>query len=98
MPSASAASAAIAVIGMPVPSETIASASRSPVPAPVHGAGRRSAAQHEAGDRQDDQHADDRAQEPAEVEHVVVADAEQAGEDRVADCRTGEPEQQRDQP
>src|SRR4051794_8282968 len=40
-----------------------------------------------------DHHADDRADEAAEVEHVVVADAEQLREDEEADDGSGEAEQ-----
>src|SRR4051812_47968841 len=40
-----------------------------------------------------DHHADDRADEAAEVELVVVADAEQAGEDEEPDERAGQSEQ-----
>jgi hypothetical protein len=39
-------------------------------------------AQDEAGDREHDQHADDRREDAAEVEDVVVSDAEEAGEDQ----------------
>ena len=42
--------------------------------------GQAGSAQDEAGERQHYQHADDRRQDAAEVEHVVVADPEQVGE------------------
>jgi hypothetical protein len=35
-----------------------------------------------ARDRQHDEHADDRGDDPAEVEHVLVADAQQTREDQ----------------
>jgi hypothetical protein len=36
----------------------------------------------EARDRQRDEHADDRRDDPAEVEHVLVADAQPTREDQ----------------
>ena len=55
-------------------------------------------AEHEAGDQQHDHDADDGADDPAQVERVVVADAEEAREDQVADERADQPEEDRDAP
>ncbi|GGN58837.1 hypothetical protein GCM10010112_12980 [Actinoplanes lobatus] len=55
-------------------------------------------AQQPAGDRSHDQGADDRAQDPAPVEDVVVADAQPEGEEDVPGQRTGQAEPDRDQP
>jgi uncharacterized RDD family membrane protein YckC len=57
---------------------------------------------HPAGDESDneqhDDHADDGAQDPAEVEGIVVADPEAAGEDHVPDEGPKQAEQDRDGP
>jgi hypothetical protein len=57
--------------------------------------GARAPGEHRAVDPEKDHHADDGADEPAEVEFVVVADVQQAGEDEPADERAGEAEQHR---
>lgn len=44
-------------------------------------------AHHEAGDQQDDDHADQGAEDAAQVERVVIADPEAGGEDRPAERR-----------
>src|SRR3954453_2989249 len=49
----------------------------------------------EAVEAEQDHHADDRSDQPAEVEHLVVADPEQLGEDEEADDRAAQSEQDR---
>ncbi|HEV2061671.1 MAG TPA: transposase [Solirubrobacteraceae bacterium] len=56
------------------------------------------AAQQEAGDRQQDEDPDDRGEDPAEVEDVVVADPEPFREDEPPERGAREPEQERDDP
>jgi F420H(2)-dependent quinone reductase len=56
------------------------------------------AAHHETGEQQDDHHADQGADEAAQVEGVVIANPEAGGEDRPAESRADQAEHDRDQP
>ena len=51
---------------------------------------------HRTRDGEDYHNADDRADDPSEVENVGVADAEPDGEDQVAERGPGEANEQRD--
>ena len=62
-------------------------------PSRIRSSERLVAPQQHAVDPEQDHHADDGADEAAEVEHGVVADAEHLGEDEEADDRAGEAEQ-----
>jgi len=55
-------------------------------------------AHHEAGEQQDDDHADQGAEDAAQVERVVVADPEASGEDGPAKGGTDQAQHDRDQP
>ena len=50
------------------------------------------------GKREQDHHADDRAENPAKIKGVAVANPDPDGEDQIADHRSTEAEHEREQP